>query len=157
MNHSIRFFISIFSNSLPYTKHGFSGGEVGVEVTTYGHGRVSLIGFPRPIFNLSTHKYMYYFSYGVFTLNAYMNPWSHSRQLMTPGFNCFIVLVLLKGLHKEKEAGAMFKSISFLTFIIPNPLYHFLLEPKVIAVAKSSNLVLMVLDASKLRSHADSD
>ncbi|KAH0893101.1 hypothetical protein HID58_055530, partial [Brassica napus] len=65
-------------------------------------------------------------------------------------WHCWKVHTVGDVIHKEKEEGAMFKSISFLAFIIPNALYHFLLEPKVIAVAKSSNLVLMVLDASKI-------
>nr|VDD07372.1 unnamed protein product [Brassica rapa] len=127
---------------------GASGGGEGFEVTKYGHGRVALIGFPR-IWRLMV-----------------------LGKLMEVVVLCSVgkstLLTMLTGTHSE-AASYEFTTLTCIPGVIHyNDTKIQLLDlpgiiegasegkgrgRQVIAVAKSSDLVLMVLDASKSEGH----
>ncbi|KAH0916358.1 hypothetical protein HID58_030804 [Brassica napus] len=131
-----------------FLRTGASGGGEGFEVTKYGHGRVALIGFPR-IWRLMV-----------------------LGKLMEVVVLCSVgkstLLTMLTGTHSE-AASYEFTTLTCIPGVIHyNDTKIQLLDlpgiiegasegkgrgRQVIAVAKSSDLVLMVLDASKSEGH----
>ncbi|KAH0877749.1 hypothetical protein HID58_065143 [Brassica napus] len=121
---------------------GASGGGEGFEVTKYGHGRVALIGFPR---------------------SSFLDSYTHGNIVGKS-----TLLTMLTGTHSE-AASYEFTTLTCIPGVIHyNDTKIQLLDlpgiiegasegkgrgRQVIAVAKSSDLVLMVLDASKSEGH----
>ncbi|CAI0470662.1 unnamed protein product [Linum tenue] len=108
---------------------GSSGGGDGFEVTKFGHGRVALIGFP---------------SVGKSTLLTMLT----GTQSEAASYE-FTTLTCIPGIIHYNDTKIQLLDLPG----IIEGLVHKLCLFQVIAVAKSSDIVLMVLDASKSEGH----